>query len=167
MVTKPAGCGICAALWSRQFGSCGLVVKSVVGLQPGGGDEASTAPSVLKSTPADAVVSFETIVLFWTVTPYHVIDSRLYGGVTTSVPLTCCRRRPPPLPLSALLPMIRFESIMRFAPVPSPSPGGQSATSAPLHSLPFGSVRTPLAPMIPRPPPLVGSVASVLWLNRM
>src|SRR5215468_4372590 len=127
MVTNPAGCGICAALWLRQFGSCGLVVKSVVGLQPGGGDAASTAPSVLKSTPADAVVSFETMVLFtrvarrassmdtpapsqpatlfammlfWTVTPYQVFGSRLYGVVTTSVPLTCCRRRPPPLPLS-------------------------------------------------------------------
>src|SRR5206468_1640457 len=151
MVTKPAGCGICAALWSRQFGSCGLVVKSVVGLQPGGGDEASTAPSVLKSTPADAVVSFETIVLltmvtfrassidtpapsqpatlfammlFWTLTPYHVIDSRLYGGVPTSLRLTCCRRRPPPLPLSPLLRMIGFEWLISLAPLPSPSLAG-------------------------------------------
>ena len=41
-------------------------------------------------------------------------------------PLICCRRKPPPLPLSALLPSSRFASITKPGPVPSPSPGGQS-----------------------------------------
>ena len=34
--------------------------------------------------------------------------------VETSVPLTCCRRMPPPLPLSAMLPWIRLALITRF-----------------------------------------------------
>src|SRR5580765_8010653 len=50
------------------------------------------------------------------------------GKVETSVPLTCCRRMPPPLPLSALLPWIKLPLIVSPRPVPSLSPGGQSAS---------------------------------------
>ena len=50
------------------------------------------------------------------------------GSVETSVPLTCCRRIPPPLPLSAALAWIRLALMTRPGPVPSLSPGGQSAS---------------------------------------
>src|SRR5512139_3019895 len=107
-----------------QLGSCGRV-GSVVGVQPGGGTAARGAPRVLNSTPAEAVVSFEITVLLMnrtfsascidtpppsqpatllammllmTVRPFHV--SGLFGSAATSRPLTNCRRRPPPVPLS-------------------------------------------------------------------
>src|ERR1700716_1129066 len=67
MVTKPAGCGLCGALSPRQFGFCGCV-GSGVGVQPGGGADELMAPSVLKSTPADAVVSLDTTVLLTNIT---------------------------------------------------------------------------------------------------
>src|SRR5215468_3509409 len=41
------------------------------------------------------------------------------GNVSTSVPLTPCSRSPPPLPLSAPLPMIRLALITSFGPTPS------------------------------------------------
>src|SRR5215470_9502326 len=120
-------------------------------MHPGGGADELIAPSVLNSTPADAVVSFDTtvllasvtlsascndtpppsqpatllaITLLVTVTSYHCVFT--IGNVPTSTPFTCCKRRPPPLPLSALLPMMRFASITSPGPVPSPIPGGQS-----------------------------------------
>ncbi len=173
-----------------QFGVCGCV-GSGCGLHPIGGADELTAPSVLNSTPAEAVVSFITTVLLMkrtfsascidtpppsqpatllamtllvTVTSYHCAG--VVGNAPTSVPLICCRRRPPPLPVSALLPMIRLASITSPLPMPSPIPGGQSTSTKEPHSRPFGRVRSELAPTIAIPPPLVGSVGFVLWLKR-
>src|ERR1700674_1657855 len=67
IVTRPAGCCWCCALSIVQFGFCGRF-GSVVGVQPGGGAAAVIAPSVLNSTPAEAVVSLDTTVLFQKVT---------------------------------------------------------------------------------------------------
>ena len=90
------------------------------------------------------------------------------GKLTTSVPLTCCKRRPPPLPLSAALPRMRLALITRPGPVPSL--GGIVAGSG-TQSL---SVVTPQvriggsgAPMTSTPPPLVVMDGFVLWLNRI
>ena len=154
--------------------------------QSDGGEDALTAPSVLNSTPAEDVVSFEAIVLlitftlkasssempapsqpatlfammlFVTVTSYQFAGRA--GKATTSAPLICCSRNPPPLPLSALLPTIRFESMTRPGPVPSPRPGGQSRSLKVPHSLP-ATVLFRLAPSIAIPPPLVGSVGLVV-----
>src|ERR1700738_2001661 len=52
----------------------------------------------------------------------------MLGLRCTSVPLTVCSRMPPPLPLSAVLPMIRLLSITRPGPVPSLRPGAQSTS---------------------------------------
>src|SRR5256884_9847169 len=88
------------------------------------------------------------------------------GSVTTSEPLTLCKRRPPPLPASAALPMIRLALITRPGPVPSLGPielgGEMQSWSAVEHG---GS--TSGAPMTRRPPPLVLMVGFVLWLKRI
>src|ERR1700694_5450191 len=118
IVARPAGCGLCGASASRHSGFCGLV-GSGVGTQPGGGADELIAPSGLKSTPADAVVSLDTTVLLTnvtfsascidtpppsqpatllammllvTVTPYHW--ALVNGNVPTSEPLACCKRKP-------------------------------------------------------------------------
>src|ERR1700758_5255591 len=44
------------------------------------------------------------------------------GKLTTSEPLTFCKAMPPPLPLSAWLPMIRLALITKRGPVPSLGP---------------------------------------------
>src|SRR2546427_739000 len=191
IVTRPAGCGPCGALGIRHSVFCGFI-GSGVGTQPGGGAEELIAPSVLNRTPADAVVSLDATVLLTnvtltgssidprapphpatllammllvTVTPYH---SRLFkGNAPTSEPFNCCRRRPPPLPLSALLPMMRFALITRLWPTPSLIPGGQSTSTTEPHSRPLGRTRSLLAPAMARPPPLVGSVGLMLWLKRI
>src|ERR1700693_1863537 len=145
------------------------------------------APRVLKSTPAEAVVSFDMIVLLTrlttsascrdtpapsqpatllammllvTLTEYQRLG--VLGKVTTSVPLTPWKRMPPPLPLSAELPMIKLALITMLGPVPSLVPGAQSASGAAPHT---GSVSG--EPMITIPPPLVAIVALTLWLNRI
>src|SRR3984893_16601363 len=120
MVTSPAACGLVHTMR--------LPCASV---QPGGtGMLASGAPIVLNSPPAVAVVSLETTVLLIKftfrascietpppsqpatlfammllkmLTSYHRSGS--CGKRATSVPLTPCSRMPPPLPLSAVLPM--------------------------------------------------------------
>src|SRR5207237_4553676 len=120
---------------------------------------ATGAPTVLNSTPADAVLSLDMIVLLMmstfnassretpppsqpatlltmmllvTVAEYHgerepLIPGNVtllapFGKLITSEPLTCCKRRPPPLPLSAALPMIRLASITGPGPTPSLGP---------------------------------------------
>ncbi len=155
------------------------------------------APSVLKSTPEDAVVSLSTIVLLMmftfnassseipapsqpatllammllvTLTWYQfgtpLLRVGLAGKVSTSVPLTFCSRRPPPLPLSAALPWIRLALITRPGPVPSLGALGVGLMQSWSVVAPqVGS--TSGAPMISRPPPLVAIVGLVLWLNRM
>src|SRR4029077_2344977 len=90
-----------------------------------------------------------------------------FGKLSTSVPLMCCNRRPPPLPLSAALPMIRLALITRPGPVPSLGvivPGGerQSLSLVAAHGGSWSG-----APMTSRPPPLVVIVGLVLWLNRI
>src|ERR1700756_5659480 len=45
-----------------------------------------------------------------------------FGKLITSEPLRCCKRRPPPLPLSAELPMIRLALITKPGPTPSLGP---------------------------------------------
>src|ERR1700719_5123371 len=82
------------------------------------------------------------------------------ANVATSVPLTCCRRMPPPLPLSAELPWIRLALISKPGPVPSLNPGGQSVSGTPGQT---GSVSG--VPMTWMAPPLVGIVGLLLWLN--
>src|SRR6516164_7883739 len=68
--------------------------------------------------------SLLTIMLLVTETLFQ--SDGCVGKVETSDPLICCRRMPPPLPLSAMLPWIRLALITRLWPVPSLSPGGQS-----------------------------------------
>src|SRR2546423_1918931 len=62
IVTSPAACGVEVLTGSVQLAFCGSV-GSGCGVQPGGGIAAKGAPRVLKSTPADAVVSLDTTVL--------------------------------------------------------------------------------------------------------
>ncbi len=103
--------------------------------------------------------------LLVTVMSYQ-LDGFVGNAIRSAEPLTCWMRRPPPLPLSALLPTIRLASITRPGPMPSVSPGGQSWSLVLPHSLPL-SVRSRLAPSMAMPPPLVGKVGLVLWLYRM
>src|ERR1700686_5412713 len=147
---------------------------------------ANGAPRGLKRGPDEAVVSLETIVLltrfttsastrdtpapshpatlftmmlFVTLTEFHCVGRE--GNRVTSVPLTFCKRMPPPLPLSAALPLKRFALITRLGPVPSLSPGVQSASAAvPPHSVPGAApagAPSGGAPMPSKPPPLVGT----------
>src|SRR5437868_1428219 len=131
IVTTPATCGVEVIT--------GLVQPAPVpGVHPGGGTLACGAPNVLNSVPEEAVVSFPTMVLLMmftfrascsempppshpatlllmmllvTLTSYH--RPGLRGNRLISSPLTSCKRRPPPLPLSAELPMIRLALIFR------------------------------------------------------
>src|SRR5882672_5499984 len=141
-----------------------------------------------KSVPDDAVESSDTIVLlirfttrescndtpppshpatllvmmlFVTLTEYQ--RDEVPGKVETSEPFTPWKRMPPPAPASAALPMIRLALISRFGPMPSPTvPNAwlQSVSGSPGH---VGSVSGAL--MMSRPPPLLGVVGLVAWLN--
>src|SRR5512135_325129 len=156
------------------------------------GELESGAPRVLKSTPAEAVVSLATTVLLKNFTanassietppPSHpatlfvmmllvmVTSFHRFGLVgvlaATSWPFTPCNRMPPPPPLSAVLPMIRLALITRPRPVPSLSPGGQSWSFTEPHSVP-AMTGSGDAPSTAIPPPLVGMVGLLLWLNRI
>src|SRR2546430_2880713 len=137
---------------------------------------ASGAPSVLNSTPEEAVVSLDAIVLLMmftfsasssempapsqpatllvmmllvTVTPYQLLG--VVGNASTSPPLTACRRMPPPLPLSAPLPMIRLALITRPGPVPSLVVAGAGGRQSASDWSPQGG-STSGAPMIRMPP---------------
>src|SRR6202011_3751201 len=141
MLTTPAGCGV-------EVVAC--TVQKPCALVPPGGqlcELASGACSVLVSTPAVAVVTFEMIVLLTMCTlnesssetpppsqPATLLAMMLLlnmtsdhrsgtnGRASTSVPLTCWKAMPPPLPLSAALPRIRFALITRPGPTPSLGP---------------------------------------------
>src|SRR5690242_14261192 len=99
--------------------------------------------------------------------PGHEVALVPLGKLSTSVPLACCNRSPPPLPLSAELPMIRLALMTRPGPVPSL---GEIEPGAEKQSL---SLTEPQAgsgsgaPMISNPPPLVVMVGLVVWLKRM
>src|ERR1700722_8196445 len=165
-VDNPAGRKFDVVTWKpTQFGFR-------TGSQPFGGWLAPGATVVSNSTPAVAVLSFDTTVLLMKSTftascsetpppsqpatlfakmllvismPYH-FDGVL-GLRATSLPLTCCSSRPPPLPSSAVLPWNRLALITRPGPVPSLKPGGQSASFVEPHS-----VATPLTLNVPSGP---------------
>src|SRR3954451_5508773 len=88
------------------------------------------------------------------------------GKLITSLPLICCNLKPPPLPLSAELPWIRFALMAR----PGPAPALGETGGAPGGLRQSWSVVRPQAgsasgaPMISRPPPLATMVGLVLWL---
>src|SRR5580765_1675987 len=183
MATKPAGCGRDEVpQFEVQVGPPALAIG---------------APRVLKSTPDDAVVSLPMIVLLMMLTcnessrempapsqpatllammllvtsaEYQrdgrrllpVVTARPSGKNVISDPFRPWKRIPPPLPLSAALPMIMLALICKCGPVPSPVPGAQSPSGAVPQ---MGSVSG--APRIAIPPPLVGIVGLVLWLNRI
>src|SRR5437660_3838629 len=135
-----------------------------VGSQPGGGTVENEAPLVSNSTPAEDVVSFETTVLLlkltrtalWSETPPPAQPATLlaitllvmltryqFDGVLglrcTSVPLTCCSRMPPPLPPSAVLPMMTLPLITVLGPTPSVICGGHSMSFVSPHpAIPSG-----------------------------
>src|SRR6202166_3531471 len=90
-----------------------------------------------------------------------------FGKLSTSEPLMCCKRSPPPLPLSAELPMIRLALITRPGPVPSLGPTDPRGGTHPRRGLAARGGSQSGAPMISRPPPLAGIVGLVLWLNRI
>src|SRR5579871_3572557 len=162
------------------------------GSQPGGATLPFGATMVSKRTPAVAVVSLDTTVLLMKLTfsascidtppPAQpatlfammllvtVIAYQLFGfsGLRcTSLPFTYCRRSPPPLPLWAVFPTNRFASILLPGPTPSLKPGAQSTSVTEPHSvgglpvMPSGA-----EPCTMSPPPQVGRVGLVLWLNR-
>src|SRR6267154_479838 len=185
IATTPAGWGV------EVVHGAGQVPSGLRATEQGPWALARGAPSVLKSTPEEAVVSLDAIVLLMmftfsassseipapsqpatllvmmllvTVTLYQLLG--VVGKASTSPPLMACRRMPPPLPLSAPLPMIRLALITRPGPVPSlgaEGVGGRQSRSvvAPQAGSTSG------APMIRMPPPLVGMVGFVLWLNRI
>src|SRR5690242_19741758 len=99
IVTRPAAWGvevvIGLGMQSRPVGLFG----SVLIVQPGGAVEASGAPSVLNSTPAEAVVSFATTVLL---TNFTVNES--------------CSDTPAPSQPATLLPMMLFVTSTLFHP---------------------------------------------------
>src|SRR5215469_2019718 len=132
---------------------CGHDVVSPACTQFPGGALATGVPRLCVSTPEEASVSLLTMVLFSMTTliascseipapsqPARLLEMMLlvmrtsfqssdwWGNVETSVPLTCCRRMPPPLPLSAILAWMRLALILRLWPVPSLRPGAQSAS---------------------------------------
>src|SRR5438445_369296 len=60
------------------------------------------------------------LILLVTLTEYHCAGA--LGKLITSDPLMFCKRRPPPVPLSAALPIIRLALITRPGPAPSLGP---------------------------------------------
>ena len=147
IVTRPAGWLVDVVTGLSQLGSCGSV-GSDCGVQPGGGTAAIGAPSVLNSTPAEPVVSLRTHGVVDQPHPQRVLHrdaaavpsrdvvrddvvgdgdvipgGRSAGERRDVLPLTICRRRPPPLPLSALLPMIRLRVDQQVATGPFGQPG--------------------------------------------
>src|SRR6516225_1913435 len=93
------------------------------------------------------------MMLLVTCTEYHCVG--VVGNATTSPPLTLWRRMPPPLPLSAPLPMIRLALITNPGPIPSLgvsefAAGRQSRSVVAPH---VGSASG--APIASTPPPLV------------
>src|SRR5258706_16428385 len=179
---SPAGCG-------SDSGTQGMLAPWASRGQ-GVGALAWVAKKAPKSVPEDAVESFDTIVLLIRFTakescndtpppsqPATLLVTMLFvnatenqrsglsGKVDTSIPLTPWKRTPPPLPASAALPMMRLALITRLGPMPSPTvPKAwlQSASGSPGQ---VGSVSGAL--MTSRPPPLLGVVGLVAWLNRI
>src|SRR5215472_14152910 len=89
-----------------------------------------------------------------------------FGKLTTSEPLMLCSAIPPPVPLSAWLPMIKFALIVKPGPVPSLGPTDPSAGTQSWSVCEPQVGSTSGEPMITIAPPLVGMVGLVLWLKR-
>src|SRR5581483_2598662 len=148
----PAGCG-------GEFGAQNCELADVH--CAAGSELARPERKVLDRAPEEAVLSLETMVLLMmftanestsempapsqpatlfammllvTVAEYQRLGEA--GKRETSVPFTPWKRMPPPLPLSAELPMIRFALITKPGPVPSPRPGAQSTSVVVPHSRP-------------------------------
>ena len=81
------------------------------------------------------------------------------------MPFTVWIRIPPPLPLSAVLPIITLLSTTRLGPVPSLRPGAQSASAAELPHSVAAVFPSGAAPRIAMPPPFVGIDMLLLWLK--
>src|ERR1700756_2760333 len=134
-----------------------------------------TANESSRETPAPSQpATLLTMMLLVRVTEFQPQPARLvfgqtvapFGKLTTSWPLTACRAMPPPLPLSAWLPIIRFALTTRLGPMPSLGPteptGGTQSESV---VVPQGG-STSGAPMMIIAPPLAAMVGLLLWLNR-
>ena len=156
-------------------------------MHPGGGTVLFGAPRVSNSAPAVAVESLEATVLLtnctrtesWIDTPPPAQPATLLakmllatrieyhwpewvGLFITSVPLAIWIRKPPPLPLSAVLPRNRLWSTTVPGPAPSDSGGGQSMSISEVSH----SDASVWRPYITAPPPQVVMVGLLLWLNR-
>ena len=116
---------------------------------------ASTSETPAPSQPATLLV----MILLVTLTEYHCAG--VVGKVTTSEPLMFCKRSPPPLPLSAALPIIRLALISRPGPTPSLGPIRLVAPTQSWSTVEHGG-STSGEPMIRSPPPLAGIVGLVL-----
>src|ERR1700716_175114 len=118
--------------------------------------------STIELPPPSQPATLLVMMLLVTVTWYHF--NGCAGKVITSLPLMSWKRKPPPLPLSAALPIIRLALITKPGPMPSLGgcalAGTQSASVVRPH---VGSLSG--VPMITSPPPLVDIVGLVLWLN--
>src|SRR6201999_2097641 len=116
MLTNPAACSAepCAqvgfAVRSHPTGC--EQVGSAAGSHPGGGVLACGAPSVLNSTPAEAVVSFEATVLLMNFTFK-----------------ASCRDTPPPSQPATLFAMMLLVTVTSYH---SPGLPGKRVTSVPL-----------------------------------
>src|SRR6267143_1606071 len=131
--------------WGADRGTQGMLAPMASRGQ-GVGALAWVAKKAPKSVPDDAVESLETIVLLIRFTTRESCNDT-------------------PLPASATLPIIRLALTTRLRPMPSPTvPKAwlQSVSGSPGQ---VGSVSGAL--MMRRPPPLLGVVGLVAWLNRI
>src|SRR6266853_5717807 len=176
--------------------TCGADVTPQFVVQVGPGWLAMGPPRVLNSTPAEAVLALNAIVLLMmftlgesnseipapshpatlstmmllvTVTEFHCPGSS--GKATMSDPLTAWKPMPPPVPLSAPLPMIRLALITSPGPTPSLGPMPCTTILETPPVLPAGGPQSESAagfrlqrisasgvPMMIMPPPLAGMV---------
>ena len=166
----------------------------------GGGVLLNGAPIVVNSGPAEAVLELKAIVLLMmftatesvreipapsqpatlstmmllvTVTVFHCLG--FVGKATISEPLTAWKAIPPPLPDSALFPIMRLALITKPGPAPSLGPTAESGVvpglppGAPkgtqswsMLALPLQTISASGEPMTMIPPPLAGIVGLVL-----
>src|SRR2546426_9122962 len=80
----------------------------------------SSTPSPIETRAPPQPATLLAIILLVTLTEYHCAG--VLGKLITSEPLMFCKRRPPPVPLSAALPIIRLALITRPGPAPSLGP---------------------------------------------
>src|SRR5215469_16637252 len=150
MLTKPPGCGAeVVPQLAVQVGPWVLASRapSVLKSMPDDAVESfdmivllmmlTFNASISDTPPPSQPDTLLTMMLFVTSGEYHtgldpVSPGNVwvcvpFGKLTTSDPFTCCRAKPPPLPLSAWLPMIRLALMTRPGPTPSLGPTEPSA----------------------------------------